>query len=79
MGPVRLLLPACACVYLCNEACTVGRCTSAVKRPYGTVLTCVTHWHTQVRAYPVVETHQRDSICHLTICPARAPRVQFTY
>ena len=25
----------------------------------------------EVRAYPVVETEQRDSICHITVCPAR--------
>jgi phosphoribosylaminoimidazole carboxylase len=24
-----------------------------------------------VRAYPVVETEQKDSICHITVCPAR--------
>eukprot|EP00961_Rhodomonas_salina_P236649 3198229-Rhodomonas_salina.1 len=27
----------------------------------------------EVRAYPVVETEQRDSICHITVCPARIP------
>mmetsp|Transcript_18830 Transcript_18830/g.51865 ORF Transcript_18830/g.51865 Transcript_18830/m.51865 type:complete len:563 (-) Transcript_18830:45-1733(-) len=25
----------------------------------------------EVRSYPVVETEQRDSICHITVCPAR--------
>jgi len=27
--------------------------------------------HGEVRAYPVVETEQKDSICHITVCPAR--------
>ena len=27
----------------------------------------------EVRAYPVVETEQKDSICHITVCPARIP------